>query len=146
MQIDSLTKAAIQHTLHCLLGCSIGEVLGMAISTALKWSNFGNIALSVILAFFFGYLLTVRSLYSKNVKGKKAIKATIATDTTSITSMEAIDNVFILIVPGAINAGLDTSLFWLSLTASLIVAFILTVPVNRWFIARSSNNQHMHHH
>jgi len=142
MNTDNRTKAAIQHTLHCLLGCSIGEILGMAVSTALKWSNLANIVLSIVLAFFFGYLLTIRSLYRRNVKGHAAVKTALATDTTSITSMELIDNGFILIVPGAINANLSSFLFWWSLIVSLIVAFLLTVPVNRWFIARSSMHDH----
>jgi UPF0716 family protein affecting phage T7 exclusion len=111
MKLDSLTQAAIQHTLHCLLGCSIGEILGMAVSTALKWSNIGSIVLSIVLAFFFGYLLTIRSLYKRDVKGRAALKTAVATDTTSITSMEIIDNGFILIVPGAVNASLGSSFF-----------------------------------
>jgi hypothetical protein len=142
---DSLTQAAIRHTLHCLLGCSIGEVLGMAISTTLGWSNIGNIVLSVLLAFVFGYFLTVRSLYSKGTKGKQAVRTAVATDTTSIISMEFFDNLFILLVPGAINAGLRNGLFWWSLAVSLAVAFVLTVPVNRWFISRSGNHRHIHH-
>src|ERR1051326_1046949 len=94
MQLDPLTKSAIQHTLHCLLGCSIGEVLGMAVSTALKWSNFGNIVLSIILAFFFGYLLTIRSIRHHGARTKSAIKTALVTDTVSITSMEIVDNGF----------------------------------------------------
>jgi hypothetical protein len=114
----------------------------MAISTALKWSNLANIALSVILAFFFGYLLTIRSLNKKKVTGTNAVKSAIATDTTSITSMEIVDNGFILLVPGAINANLSSWLFWLSLLASLVVAFILTVPVNRFVISRLADSHH----
>lgn len=142
---DNLTKQAIQHTLHCLLGCSIGEVAGMAIGTALNWSNLATIVLAVILAFFFGYLLTIRSLYGNSIKGAKALKTAMATDTTSIISMEIIDNAFILAVPGAIHAYIDTKLFWFSLTAALAVAFILTVPVNRFFIARLDSHEHMDH-
>jgi hypothetical protein len=139
--IDHLTKHAIQHTLHCLLGCSIGEVAGMVLTTALNWSNAANIIVSIALSFFFGYLLTFWSIYSKGTPPFEAIRTAVATDTTSIVSMEAVDNVFILLVPGAINAGLTSALFWWSLIVSLIVAFILTVPVNRYFIARSG----MHH-
>src|SRR5882762_7818496 len=133
MRIDSLTKQAISHTLHCLAGCSVGEVLGMVLTTALNWSNTLNIIVSIILSFFFGYLLTIISLYRHNITAWQAIKTAVATDTTSIISMEAIDNVFIWLVPGAINAQLNSSLFWYSLLASLVVAFNLTVPVNRWF-------------
>ncbi|HSX17792.1 MAG TPA: DUF4396 domain-containing protein [Candidatus Saccharimonadales bacterium] len=140
MNLSPLTRQAISHTLHCLLGCSIGEILGMVLSTEWRWSNLANIILSIVLAFFFGYLLTFQSVYRKNREAKKAAKTAIATDTTSIISMEAVDNTFILLVPGAINAGLSTRLFWLSLISSLIVAFIITVPVNRWFIARGSSH------
>lgn len=145
MKADPLTKAAVQHTLHCLLGCSIGEVSGMAISTALGWHTLGNIVLSVTLAFFFGYLLTIRSLYKKNVKGKHAIKTALATDTVSITSMEIIDNTFLVLYPGAIHAELNSLLFWASLGAALLIAFVLTVPVNRWFIARGEGHHDSHH-
>jgi hypothetical protein len=116
----------------------------MVLSTAFGWSNTANIVVAVILAFFFGYLLTIRSLYSSGVKGKKAIKTAIATDTSSIISMEAVDNIFILIIPGAISAGLSTGLFWWSLIVSLIVAFIITVPVNYLLISRGIGG-HAHH-
>ncbi len=143
MKIDYLTKQAVSHTLHCLLGCSIGEILGMVVSTGLKWSNFASIFISIVLAFFFGYSLTFQSVYRRNKDAKIAAKTAVATDTTSIISMEAVDNVFILLVPGAINANLDTKLFWWSLLVSLVVAFVITVPVNRFIIARSG---HMHQH
>lgn len=141
--MDTITKQATSHTLHCLLGCSIGEILGMVISTGLKWSNFASILISIILAFFFGYGLTFQSVYRKNKDTRQAAKTAVATDTTSIISMEAVDNIFILLVPGAINANVDTKLFWWSLLASLIVAFFITVPVNRIMISRSPQ---MHHH
>ena len=144
LPLDSYTKQATTHTLHCLLGCSIGEISGMVISTGLKWSNTASIAISIILAFFFGYLLTFRSVFSKDNNFKKAVRVTLATDTVSITSMEAVDNVFILLVPGAINATLSTGLFWWSLLISLLVAFTLTVPVNRFLIARGIG--HSGHH
>ncbi len=143
MNLDSSTRHAIIHTLHCLLGCSIGEVLGMVLTTALNWSNAANIIVSIVLSFFFGYALTAWSLWRRGVETRIAIRTAIATDTASIVSMEAVDNIFILLVPGAINAGLDTSLFWISLVVSLIVAFFFTVPVNRWFITR---NEYMHQH
>jgi hypothetical protein len=145
MKIDSLTKQAMKHTLHCLLGCSIGEILGMVISAWLAFSNQWSIVLSVVLAFFFGYLLTVRSLIKKNMRAKQAVKTALATDTISITSMEIVDNVFILLVPGAIAATLSSGLFWWSLLASLVIAFVITVPVNRLMIGRMSDANHHHH-
>lgn len=144
MQIDHLTRAAIQHTLHCLLGCSIGEVLGMVIATSLGWSNAASIALAVALAFFFGYALTAWSMRRKGMELGAAVRAAVATDTVSIISMETVDNAFLLMVPGAMDAHLDSALFWWSLAVALAVAFVLTVPVNRWFISRSSH-AHMHH-
>lgn len=143
MKMDTLTKQAVHHTLHCLLGCSVGEILGMVIGTALGWHNLPTIILAIVLAFLFGYLLTFQSVYRKNKNSKVAVRTAVATDTTSIISMEAVDNVFIMLVPGAINANVDTKLFWWSLIISLIVAFFLTVPVNRLIISRSG---HMHHH
>ena len=145
MEISSLTKQAIKHTLHCLLGCSIGEILGMVIGTAAGWHNLLTTIVAIVLAFFFGYLLTTLSLIRTGLTAGQAVKTAVATDTVSIISMEAIDNLFIWLVPGAINAELNSSLFWLSLIISLIVAFILTVPVNRWLIARSGSHEHMHH-
>lgn len=144
MRFDSLTKSAIQHTLHCLLGCSIGEILGMVLSTSLHWSNTANIIISIALAFFFGYLLTTWSLYRKGMMPKIALRTAVTTDTASIISMEVVDNIFILLIPGAINANLEDSLFWISLVLSLIIAFIFTVPVNRWLIARSPHHQNHH--
>jgi hypothetical protein len=142
MKIDNSTKQAIKHTLHCLLGCSVGEVLGMVIASS--WSNTAQTTLSIVLAFFFGYLLTSRSLVKRGATKKEAFRGALATDTVSITSMEIVDNSFIWLIPGAIHAGLNDGLFWWSLAVALLVAFIVTVPVNRFMIARG--NEHSHHH
>jgi Zn-dependent protease len=104
--IDRLTQQAITHTLHCLTGCAIGEVLGMALGEAFEWSNLWQTIVAIILAFLFGYLLTFYSAAKKGMSKSKAAKTALATDTVSITSMETIDNAFIWIVPGAINATL----------------------------------------
>lgn len=144
MHLDNLTRQAITHTRHCLTGCAIGEILGMVISTALKWSNLASIIISILLAFVFGYGLTFNSVYRKLKDRNKAIKTALATDTVSISTMEAVDNMFILLVPGAISANLGDGLFWWSLLLSLAIAFIITVPVNRLMIARGIG--HGHHH
>src|SRR6266498_2616939 len=123
-------------TMHCLTGCAIGEVLGMVIATALGWSNAASIAISVALAFVFGYSLTLGPVLRANVPFRRAVGLTFASDTLSITTMEIVDNAFILFVPGAIAAGLDNALFWWSLSVSLLVAFVAAFPVNRWLIAR----------
>jgi hypothetical protein len=145
IKLDTNTKQAIHHTLHCLLGCSIGEVLGMVLATALAWSNSVSIAVSILFAFTFGYLLTFQSVYRKQRNAKQAAKTTLATDTASIVTMETVDNAFILLVPGAISASLSSTLFWWSLAVSLIVAFMVTVPVNRFMIARGIGHNGHHH-
>jgi hypothetical protein len=140
----SLTRSAIRATLHCLTGCAIGEVLGMVISTALGWGNTASIALSIALAFLFGYSLTLRPLFSAGVPPRRAFSLAVASDTISITVMEVVDNAFILVVPGAIAAGLGDALFWWSLVLSLAVAFVPTVPVNRALITRGRGHAVMH--
>lgn len=144
IRIDMLTRQAITHTRHCLMGCGIGEIAGMAVGEALGWHNLAQTILAIVLAFFFGYLLTFRSFIRSGANRKTAIKGTLATDTVSITSMEIIDNAFIWIVPGAIYATLGTGLFWWSLAVSLAIAFVVTVPVNRLVMAKSGGSHHMH--
>lgn len=140
----ALTRTAISATLHCLTGCAIGEVLGMIIGTALGWHNGATVALSVALAFFFGYSLAIRPVLAANVPFRSALKVALAADTLSILTMEIIDNAVVVSVPGAMDAGLSSLLFWSSLVFSLIVAFTVTVPVNRWLIARGRGHAVMH--
>jgi hypothetical protein len=144
----SLNKTSLSATLHCLTGCAIGEVLGMIISTALSWGAVSSIVLSVVLAFFFGYALSVRPILRHGLPLRKAARVAFASDTASITTMEITDNLFILIVPGAIHAGLGTFLFWWSLLVSLFVAFWVAFPVNRYLIARGKGHAvvHQYHH
>jgi hypothetical protein len=140
----SLTRSAVQATLHCLTGCAIGEVLGMVISTALGWGNTSSIAISVVLAFFFGYALTLRSVVGAGVGLRQAVSLALASDTVSIATMEVVDNAFIVVVPGALAAGLGAGLFWWSLIVSLAIAFVVAVPVNRWLIARGRGHAVVH--
>lgn len=144
----SLTRSAVQATLHCLTGCAIGEVLGMVISTALGFGNAVSIGISILLAFVFGYALTLRPVVAAGVSPRRALSLAFASDTLSITTMEIVDNAFIVLVPGALAAGLGDSLFWWSLGTSLVVAFFATVPVNRYLIARGRGHAVMHefHH
>ena len=137
-------RAAIQATLHCLTGCAIGEVLGMVIATALDFGNAASIAISILLAFVFGYGLTLRPVVRGGVPIRRAVGLALASDTVSIATMEMVDNAFILAVPGAMAAGLAQGLFWGSLLASLVVAFALTVPVNRWLISRGRGHAVIH--
>ena len=143
-----LTRTAISATLHCLAGCAIGEVLGMIIGTAAGLGNGATVVISVILAFFFGYSLTIRPVLAAGIPFASAIKVALAADTLSILTMEIIDNTFMVAIPGAMNAGLANLLFWVSLVFSLALAFVITVPVNRWLIARGKGHAvvHQFHH
>jgi Domain of unknown function (DUF4396) len=138
------TRAAIQATLHCLTGCAIGEILGMVLSAAFGFGNALSIFVSVLLAFVFGYALTLRPVIAAGVAPRRAMRLAVASDTVSIATMELVDNAFILLVPGAIAAGLADGLFWWSLLVSLAIAFVLTVPVNRWLIVRGRGHAVMH--
>ena len=140
----SLTRSAVQATVHCLTGCAIGEVLGMVIATALGWGNVASVVLAVALAFVFGYAFTIRPVLAAGIPFRRAARVTLASDTVSIGTMELVDNAFILLVPGAIAAGLGDALFWWSLAASLAIPFVLTVPVDRFLIARGRGHAGMH--
>jgi Domain of unknown function (DUF4396) len=137
---------AAQATLHCLTGCAIGEVAGMVIGTALDWHNAATVVLSIVLAFVFGYALTMRGVLRAGVGFRAALRVAFAADTVSIALMELLDNAVIIAVPGAMNAGLTSPLFWGSLAFSLVVAFVLTTPVNRWMISRGRGHAVVHHH
>jgi hypothetical protein len=141
---QALTRLAVAATLHCLTGCAIGEVLGMVIGTALGLGNLQTVLLAVVLAFFFGYGLTLRPILRSGLSLRTAVPIALAADTLSILTMEVVDNAVILAVPGAMEAGLTSLLFWGSLAGSLVVAFALTVPVNRWLIGRGKGHAVVH--
>jgi hypothetical protein len=140
----ALTGVAISATLHCLTGCAIGEVAGVVIGTALGFSNLGTILLAVALAFVFGYALTSVPLLRAGLALSAVVPIALASDTLSIATMEVVDNAIILIVPGAMDAGVDTLLFWGSLAFALAIAFVLTVPVNRYLLARGKGHTAVH--
>jgi hypothetical protein len=131
---------------HCLTGCAIGEVLGMIIGTALGWSDWQTIALAVVLAFFFGYSLTMLPLLRGGLVLATAVPIAFAADTVSITIMEIVDNAIMLAIPGAMEAGLTNLLFWGSLAFALVVAGAAAYPVNRWLIARGRGHAVVHEH
>jgi uncharacterized protein DUF4396 len=143
----SLDRVAFSATAHCLTGCAIGEVLGLVLATWWGWGNTASIALAVVLAFAFGYSLTLVPLLRGGVALGGAIGIALAADTISITVMEIVDNAVILLVPGAMEAGLGSVLFWASLAVALAVAFMAAFPVNRWLIARGKGHAvaHAHH-
>ena len=143
---QSLNRLAFSATVHCLTGCAIGEVLGMVIGTALGWGNLATIALAVILAFLFGYALTMVPLLRSGLAFGAAAGLAFASDTASITIMEIVDNAIMLVIPGAMEAGLDSLLFWGSLAASLVIAGAAAFPVNRWLISRGRGHAVVHGH
>ncbi|HEX6434815.1 MAG TPA: DUF4396 domain-containing protein, partial [Gemmatimonadales bacterium] len=140
----SLSRLALAATVHCLTGCAIGEVLGMVIGTALDWTNAATVVLSVVLAFFFGYALTMRPLLASGLATGVVLKLAFASDTASITVMELVDNAIMLAIPGAMEAGLDSPRFWGSLALSLVIAGVAAFPVNRWLIARGRGHAVVH--
>jgi hypothetical protein len=147
---QSLTRTAMTATAHCLIGCGIGEILGMIIATALGWGNTASIALAVALAFAFGYAFTLFPLLKGGMDFRTAAAVAFAADTASIAVMEVADNAAMLLIPGAMDAGLTDPLFWGSLAVSLVIAFVAAVPVNRWLIARGRGHAvvhayHQHH-
>ncbi len=142
----SLNRIAFSATAHCLTGCAIGEVLGMVIGTALGWSNVATIALAVVLAFLFGYSLTMLPLLRSGMALGAVLPLAFASDTLSITIMEIVDNLIMLAVPGAMEAGPTSLLFWASLAFALAVAFVVAFPVNRYLIARGKGHAVVHQH
>lgn len=159
--MNTIDKTAVQATLHCLAGCAVGEVLGMIIGTALGLYGAVTVLLSISLAFVFGYSFSMVPLLRHGLTLRHALKVALAADTVSIATMEIADNVFMLLVPGAMSAGLGSGLFWISLALSLVVAFFAALPVNKWLISRGkghavahqyhdqhteTEHDHAHHH
>ena len=142
----SLNRLAFSATVHCLTGCAIGEVLGMIIGTALGWSDLATIALAVGLAFLFGYSLTSLPLIRSGMALAAVAPIALASDTVSITIMEIVDNGILLLIPGAMEAGLDDLRFWGSLAFALLIAGAAAYPVNRWMIARGKGHAVVHAH
>jgi hypothetical protein len=141
---SALTGVAVSATLHCLTGCAIGEIAGVAIGAAFGLTNLETILIAVALAFVFGYALTSMPLLRAGLALATVIPIALASDTLSIATMEVVDNAIILVVPGAMEAGLDTLLFWGSLAFALAIAFVLAVPVNRYLIARGKGHAAVH--
>lgn len=145
-QALSLNRLAFTATAHCLSGCAVGEILGMVIGTALAWSNLQTIVLAVILAFIFGYAFTMLPLLRAGVAFGAVLKLALAADTASIAIMELVDNAVMVVIPGAMHAGLPDPLFWGSLAAALLIAGAAAFPVNRWLIARGRGHAVVHKH
>lgn len=140
----SLNATAFRATLHCLSGCAVGEVLGMVLGTAWGLSNGATIALAVALAFAFGYAFTFFPLLRSGLGLRSAVAVTFAADTASITLMEIVDNAIMLVVPGAMDAGLDQALFWGALAVALVIAGAAAFPLNRFLIRRGKGHALAH--
>jgi hypothetical protein len=143
---SSLNRLALSATVHCLTGCAIGEILGMVLATWWGWGNVASIVLAVALAFLFGYGLTSLPLLRSGLTPRQVAPLAFASDTASISTMEIVDNLFIVVVPGALSAGLGEPLFWWSLAVSLVIAGTIAWPVNRWLIARGRGHAVVHAH
>ena len=141
---QSLNRVAFQATVHCLTGCAIGEILGLVIATALGWHDLPSIVLAIVLAFAFGYGLTMRPLIASGLPFRTAARTALAADTVSIVVMEIVDNTIVIAIPGAMAAGLLDGLFWGSLAVSLVIAFAVALPVNRWLISRGLGHAVVH--
>jgi hypothetical protein len=139
-----VNRMALSATLHCLTGCAIGEIVGVIVGTALGWSNEATIALAIVLAFVFGYSLTSWPLLRAGLALATVIPIAFASDTLSIAVMELVDNAIILVIPGAMDAGLDDILFWGSLSFALFIAGFFAYPVNRWLLRRGKGHAAVH--
>ena len=143
---ESLNRTAFMATVHCLTGCTIGEVLGMVLGTAFGWSNWPTVALAVVLAFFFGYAMTLVPLRRAGMAWSTALGLAFASDTLSMATMELVDNAIILVLPGAMDAGLADPLFWGSLVVAMLLAGVAAFPVNRWLIGQGKGHALVHAH
>ena len=143
-QPQSLNLLAASATTHCLTGCAIGEVLGLVIATAFRWGNFASIVVALVLAFFFGYSFTALPLLRSGLALAAVLPLALAADTFSITVMEIVDNAIVLVIPGAMTAGLGDPLFWGSLAFALAIAWVAAFPVNRWLISKGRGHAVVH--
>ncbi len=141
-----LNRIAAVATLHCLLGCAIGEVAGLALGTALGWGNAATVALAVALAFVSGFALTAWPLRRRGLPLATALRVALAADAASITLMEVVDNALMLAIPGAMDAPVNSALFWLSMGLSLALAGLAAFPLNRWLIGRGQGHALAHGH
>ena len=142
--MTSLNRLAASATLHCLTGCAIGEIAGLMIGTAIGLGNGWTIALAIALAFFFGYALSTLPLLKAGLALGPALSVVLAADTLSIATMEVVDNTVMAVIPGAMDAGLVNSVFWVGMMIALGVAFLAAYPVNRYLLQRGKGHALTH--
>jgi hypothetical protein len=135
---------AVSATLHCLTGCAIGEIAGLMIGTAAGLANGWTVALSVALAFFFGYTLSTLPLVKAGLSVGAALSVVLAADTLSIATMEVVDNLVMTVIPGAMDAGLVNVVFWVGMMIALTAAFFAAYPVNRYLLQRGKGHALLH--
>lgn len=140
----SLNSTALSATIHCLAGCAVGEILGMILGIASGWDNVATAAVSIALAFVFGYSFTLAPLLRSGLTLRIAVGLAFASDTLSIAVMELVDTLIMLVVPGAMDAGLATPLFWGTMTLALALAGTAAFPINRWLISRGRGHAAIH--
>lgn len=140
-----MSSMAVGATLHCLTGCAIGEIIGLVVGTAAGWATVATTVLSIVLAFVFGYSLSALPLVRGGIALSAALGLVLAADTLSIATMEIVDNLVMLVIPGAMNAGLLNPIFWVSMAIALTVAFFVAWPVNRALLRRGKGHAVTHH-
>lgn len=147
---NNLNSTALSATMHCLTGCAIGEITGLMLGMIFGWPNLPTVAVSIGLAFLFGYTLSLVPLLKAGLALTAAMPIVLAADTLSILVMEIVDNATILVVPGAMSAGLVNPVFWLALALALFLAFWAAFPVNRYLLAKGKGHalvhEYHHHH
>ena len=142
----NLNQLAVSATTHCLIGCALGEVMGMVIATALGWSNGAQLVLAILLAYLFGFGLTALPLVRAGLRTRTVVGTALASDTVSITIMEAIDNLTVVVIPGAYAAGLSDWLFYASIAGGFAIAYPFAFLANRYLIARGRGHALLHAH
>lgn len=142
------TNMAISATLHCITGCAIGEITGLIIGSVIGLSSGANIALAIALSFLFGYSLSMLPLLKNGLSFQKALAIILVADTLSILTMEIVDNTVMALIPNAMNANLVNPIYWIAMPVSLIAAFFVAVPVNRYLLMRGKGHAlvHEYHH
>jgi len=146
MDTKNISSMAISATLHCLVGCALGEIAGLVIGTALGLPNYWTILLAIGLAFLFGYGLSALPLVKAGMKLSAVLPLVLAADTLSIATMELVDNLVMLTIPGAMDAGLVNPIFWMAMPVALTVAFLVAYPVNKYLLSRGKGHALMHSH